>query len=187
MRNILRSKFFEDKAIMRLVLVVAITLLCGCQAKEPPLSPGAASFKKEVKQCLASIVAPLAEPVFTKDLPGIAAALEKVEPQAVKLCRMCPFRIGVLNQFGEVLAVHPPKDTAANFSNYDLVIKTINSKKVQQQRFYLQDGSALYFICAPILRGDAVMGLVAIAINSEEAEKRWGLTEKEFLALDFNT
>jgi hypothetical protein len=42
-------------------------------------------------------------------------------------------------------------------------------------------------ICVPILRENVVIGLIAIAINSEEAEKRWGLTEKEFLAIDFNT
>ena len=187
MTNILRSRFFGDKVHLWPVLVGAVILLFGCQAKEPPLSPAAATFKNEVKHCLASIAAPLAEPVFKKDVTGIAAALEKVEPQAVKLCRSCPFSIGVLNQYGETLAVHPPRDTGANFSNYDLVTKAINSKKIQQQRFFLQNGSELYIICAPILREDKVIGLTAIAINSEEAEKRWGLTEKEFLALDFNT
>jgi hypothetical protein len=67
------------------------------------------------------------------------------------------------------------------------MIKAINSKKIQQQRFFLQNGSELYIICAPLIREDTVIGLIAIAINSEDAEKKWGLKEKEFMALNFNT
>ena len=67
------------------------------------------------------------------------------------------------------------------------MIKAIKSKKIQQQRFFLQDGSELYLICAPLIRQDTLIGLVAIAISSEDAAKRWDLTEKEFLAMDFNT
>jgi hypothetical protein len=168
-------------------LVCAALLFWGCQAKEAPLSPGAATFKKEIKSCLDTLAAPLLEPVANKDAATIAATLEKVEPQTVKLCRMCPFQIGILNSSGETLAVHPPTKEAKNFSSYDLMIKAINSKKIQQQRFFLQDGARLYIICAPLIRQDKVIGLMAIAISSDEAEKRWGLTEKEFLALNFNT
>jgi hypothetical protein len=32
-----------------------------------------------------------------------------------------------------------------------------------------------------------LVGLVAIAVSSVDAEKRWNLKEKEFLALDFNS
>jgi hypothetical protein len=74
-----------------------------------------------------------------------------------------------------------------DYSNYELVKKAINSKKIQQQRFFLPDRSELYLVCAPLIRDDKLIGLVAIAISSEEASKRWGLTEKEFLAIDFNT
>ena len=152
------------------------------------MSPGAASFKHEIKSCLTNLSTTLLEPVAKQDLAGIKAALEKVESPAVKLCRLCPFEIGVTNPSGETLAVYPPKGDGKpkNYSNYDLVIKAIKSKKIQQQQFFLQDGSALYLVCAPLLRQDTLIGLVAIAINSVEAEKRWGLKEKEFLAIDFN-
>jgi hypothetical protein len=179
------------------VIIRTRTLLCatlagavmlfGCQASQPPLSPAAASFKKEVKQCLTTLSASLVEPILKKDLNGIQAKLNEIEPQAVKLCRMCPFNIGVLNRYGETLAVHPPRDNRSNFSGYNLVIKAINSKKIQQQRFFLQNGSELYIICDPILRDDQVIGLTAIAISAEEAKQRWGLTEKEFMTINFNT
>ena len=190
MRNSLRSSFFGEQACFWPVLLVsAVILLFGCQAREAPLSPGAATFKQEIKSCLTNLSATLMGPVAKRDLAGIRAALEKAESPAVKLCRLCPFEIGVTDQTGETLAAYPVKGDGKgkNYSQYDLVIKTINSKKIQQQRFFLPDGSELYLVCAPLIRQDKLIGLVAIAISSEEASKRWGLTEKEFLALDFNT
>ena len=165
-----------------LLLVCAVLLLFACQAKEP-----AASFKQDVKSILDKLCTALVEPVFKGDVPGIETALSEIEPHVVKLCRRCPFQVGVLNQHGEILAVHPPTERSNNFSSYDLVIKTISSKQIQQQKFFLQDGPELYIICAPILRQDKVIGLTGIAISAEEAKSRWGLTEKEFMALNFNT
>jgi hypothetical protein len=190
MRNILRSGLFGDKGHLWPVLIIgAVILLFGCQAREAPLSPGAATFKQEIKNCLTNLAASLMEPVAKKDLAGIKVALEKAESPAVKLCRLCPFEIGVTDQSGETLAAYPPKGDGKpkNYSNYDLVIKAINSKKIQQQQFFLPDGAKLFLVCAPLIREDTLIGLVAIAINSEEAKKKWGLQEKEFLALDFNT
>ena len=190
MRNFLRSSFFGDQGRLWPVLLLgAVILLFGCQAREAPLSPGAATFKQELKSCFDNLTASLMEPVTSKDQAGIRDALEKVESPAVKLCRLCPFDIVVLNPSGETLAAFPVKADAKakNFSNYELVIKAINSKKIQQQQLFLQDGSKLYLVCAPLLRDNTVIGLVAIAISSEDAAKKWDLNEKEFLSLDFNT
>jgi hypothetical protein len=167
-----------------LVLVCAVLLLFACQSQ--PLSP-ADSFKKDVKSILDKLCTALVEPVFKGDVPGIETVLSKIEPHIVELCRRCPFQVGVLNQNGVILAVHPSTGKNSNFSSYDLVIKTINSKQIQQQKFFLQDSPELYIICAPILRQDKLIGLTAIAISAEEAKSKWGLSEKEFMALNFNT
>jgi hypothetical protein len=176
------------RAHVGVALLVAAILFCGCQAKPAPLSPEAASFKQAIKDCLHNLSTTLMDPVAKKDLRAITAALEKIESPAVKLCSMCPFQIGVLNKFGEGLAIYPPRaaNNKRNYSSYDLVTKALNTKKIQQKRFYLQDGTELYIICAPLVRQGNVIGLVAIAVNSEDAEKRWGITGKDFLALDFN-
>lgn len=190
MKNFLRGSFFRNKrGLWTIFLASAVILLFGCQAREAPLSPGAATFKKELKNCLTNLATSLMEPVAKRDLAGIKLALEKAESPAVKLCRLCPFEIGVTDASGETLAAYPVKgdDKGKNYSKYDLVIKTINSKKIQQQRFFLPGGSELYLVCAPLIREDKLIGLVAIAISSEEASKRWGLTEKEFLSIDFNS
>ncbi len=74
-----------------MVLVVAAILFCGCQAKPAPLSPGAAAFKHEMKDCLDKFSKALMEPVANKDVAAINAALEKVESPAVKLCSFVSF------------------------------------------------------------------------------------------------
>jgi hypothetical protein len=189
MRNFLRNSFFGDQGrLWPVLLVSALILVFGCQAREAPLSPGAATFKQEIKDCLINISDSLMEPVAKKDVAGIRAALEKVESPAVKLCRLCPFEIGVTDSSGETLAVYPVTGDGKgnNYSNYELVIKAIKTKKIQQQRFFLQDGSELFLVCAPLIRQDTLIGLVAIAISSKDAAKRWDLKEKEFLAIDFN-
>ena len=190
MSNLLSSRFFRDKGhLWPILLAGAVILFFGCQAREAPLSPGAATFKQEIKSCLTNLSVSLVEPVIRKDLAGIRDALEKVESPAVKLCRLCPFDIVVLNPSGETLAAYPVKADAKekNFSNYELVIKALNSKKIQQQQLFLQDGAKLYLVCSPLLRDNTVIGLVAIAVSSVDAAKKWGLTEKEFQYLDFNT
>lgn len=190
MRNFWRSNFWgAPSRLWPVLLASTVFLLLGCQAREAPLSPGAANFKQEIKSCLVNLSGSLLEPVAKRDLPAIKAALEKIESPAVKLCRLCPFEIGVTDQSGETLMAYPPKGDGKgkNYSNYDVVIKTIRSKKIQQQRFFLADGSELYLVCAPLMREDTLIGLVAIAVSSKDAEQRWGLKEKEFLALDFNT
>ncbi len=153
------------------------------------MNPGIATFKQELKSCLDSLAVTLMEPVVRKDVAGIKAALEKVESPAVKLCRLCPFELGVLNPSGETLAQFPVKGDGKtkDFSSYELVKKAISGKKIQQQGLFLPDGSKLYLVCAPLIRQDKLIGMVAIAISSKDAEQRWGLKEKEFLALDFNT
>jgi C4-dicarboxylate-specific signal transduction histidine kinase len=153
------------------------------------LNPGIATFKQELKSCLDNLDTTLMDPVARKDLAGIKAALENVESPAVKLCRLCPFEIGVLDPSGKILAAYPVKGDgkAKDYSSYDLVKKAISSKRIQQQALFLPEGSKLYLVCAPLVRKDELIGLVAIAISSVEAEKRWNLQEKEFLALDFNT
>jgi hypothetical protein len=189
MRILWRRSFFGGQACLWQVLLVStVILVFGCH-QEPPLNPQVATFKQEIKSCLDSIAITLMEPVAKKDVAEIKAALEKIESPAVKLCRMCPFEIGVLDPSGKILSSYPVKGDgkAKDYSSYDLVKKAISSKKIQQQGLFLPDGSKLYLVCAPLIRQDQLIGLVAIAISSADAEKRWNLTEKEFLALDFNT
>ena len=170
-----------------LLLGLFLGLLWGCQAKEPPLSPAAASFKQEIKECIDRLVNPLLEPVRKRNTGAINEILKQIEPEAIKLCRMCPFRIGVMAKNGDTLAVYPPRKNAhLDFYQYEVVQSVLKNRKTAQQQLFLQDGSRLYVICVPLLQKERLVGMLALALSAADARSRWGLDEKEFLVLDFN-
>jgi hypothetical protein len=172
------------RAALALLLLLA---LAGCQAAEPPLTPGAAAFKKEVQDCLDRLCAGLVEPIVQGDVGGINETLKHIEPESIKLCRMCPFRIAILDHNGETLTVYPFKPEAmGNFSNYESVAQTLKNHKINQQRLYLQDGGQLFVVCVPLARGDTLVGIMVLSLSADEAKKRWELQEKDFLAINFN-
>jgi hypothetical protein len=170
------------------VLMMVLTLPpWGCSTQEPPLSPGAASFKKEVKDCINKASLDVMEPLFKENIKAIHEALKTVEPEAIKLCRMCPFLFGILDPKGDTLAVYPKREnTRANFSSYAVVVQTLKNRRINQQRFFMPNGSQLYIVCVPLVREGKMLGLLALAVDAAEAQKRWGITEQEFQVLDFN-
>ena len=77
----------------------------------------------------------------------------------IKLCRMCPFRIGILDKNGDTLTVYPFKaEAVGNFSGYDVVVQTLKNRKINQQKFFLQDGSQMYIICVPLFHEKDLAG-----------------------------
>ena len=182
----LPEKFSPGRLLNRPFLIILL-IFCACSAKEPPLSPAAASFKQEVKACLQRLSAPLPGLVARQDVPAInKTLLAKVEP-AIKLCRMCPFQIGVLDQHADILARYPEKkEGTLNLSGYALFDQVLKSRRISQQRIFLQDGSEIYIIAFPLLHEGQMVGMLGLSLDAAEALHRWGLTEKEFLALDFN-
>lgn len=170
-----------------LLLMVLLGPGPGCQTQEHPLSPAAASFKQEIKECIDRLAGPLLEPVLKRDTAAINETLKKTEPEAIKLCRMCPFRIGVMDKNADTLAVYPPrKNKHLDFYNYEVVQQALKTRKIAHQRLFLQNGARLYAVCAPLVQKEQIVGLLAIALSADDARQRWGLTENEFLALDFN-
>ncbi len=181
----LPEKIRAGRLLHRPFLIILL-IFCACSAKEPPLSPGAANFKQEVKDCITRLVAPLAGVMAQQDLPAVNKALAKAEP-GIKLCRMCPFQIGVVNQTGDIVARCPEKkEGTINFSGYGLFEQVQKSRRISQQRFFLQNGSEIYIIAVPLLYEGQMVGLLGLALDSAEALHRWGLTDQEFLGLDFN-
>lgn len=170
-----------------ILLLLLLALLGGCQAKESPLSPAAVAFKKEIHDCLDRLCQGLVGSILKADVEALNETLKKVEPEALKLCRMCPFRIGVLDKNGETLTVYPYKvEAMGNFSSYEMVTQTLKNHQINQQRLYLQDGSQIYLICIPLLHDRNLVGIMVLSLSAKDAHDRWGLTEKEFMDINFN-
>ena len=168
-------------------LLLLLMVLSGCPTAEPPLSPAATAFKKEVQECLDRLCQGVVGGIVKGDVAGINEALKRLEPETLKLCRMCPFRIGVLDKNGETMTVYPFKAEAMGYyAKYEGVAQTLKNRQINQQRLYLQDGSQIYLIFIPLLHDQDLVGIIVLSLSAKDAHDRWGMTEKEFLDINFN-
>jgi hypothetical protein len=178
---------FHNKRLWLPLVMTAMLVYGGCKPPAPPLSPGAAAFKQETKLAQERLTMSLVDPVSRGDRAGVAAALQQIMPEGIKLCRMCPFLLGVLDKNGVILSTYPSKEKyRKDFSDYQVVVKALADRKVCQSRLYLPDGSLLFVICTPLMQGEEAVGALILTSLAEEVKKRWGITEQEFYDIDFN-
>jgi len=169
------------------LLTALVLVLGGCPAKEPPLTPAEAAFKQEVKGMIHKLSPLLVEPVAQGSIAQINVALQKFFSDPQNEPRSCPLNIVVTDKTGVTLGKYPVgKGFGVDFSTYSLVQKVLQEGRTAQGRFFLQDGSRIYVVCAPLLQDKEVVGLLAVAVDAGEAHRACGLSESKFLALDFN-
>jgi hypothetical protein len=176
--------------VYRVIMVIALTTfwLTGCGPKEPPLSPEARAFKLEIGTTLSQMQQSLAEPTFQGNIPAMDMVLRSFAKTTADLCVDCPYRLGVLNQKGDLLTTYPKNDMIGlNFSSYKKILEPLQKQRISQALAFSADGSKIYFISAPVRHQNQVPGVVIVALSPADLEKRWGLSEKEFLVIDFNT
>jgi C4-dicarboxylate-specific signal transduction histidine kinase len=180
-------KTFSGANQVMIFIVLATLMVTGCAPKEPPLSAAAGAFKAEVSKILQQMQKSLAEPTARANLPAIDAALQGYAKYTSGLCVDCPYRSAVLNKDGVLLTTFPKNDfVGRNFSSYTYIIETLRTQKITQRQAFQADGTKVYFISAPLLRNKQVAGIVVLGLTTADIDKKWGLTEKEFLAIDFN-
>lgn len=169
------------------LLIALFIIFCGCRAKEPPLSPAAASFKKAVQEEIARLTPHLLEPVAQKSTAQINVTLQKIFSDPKNEGPLWPYKIVVTDKSGVSLGKYPvEKGFAMDFSNYSVVQKCLQECKTTYGRLFTAKGSNLYVICSPILKGEEVKGILALALDAQEVSTKWHISEQEFLALEFN-
>jgi len=170
-----------------LLVLGGLGALWGCQAKEPPLSPAAATFKRDLKGSLAELAQRLGEPVKSGDVQAIQQVLQAHTPESLKMCRLCPFAVAVLDLDGATMAVYPPQEHSKNYSQYQVVAKALREGRTGQAKLFLPDGAQLYVICTPLLEGERNHGVLVFMARAVEVQARYGISDEEFLAVDFNS
>ncbi len=114
-------------------LVLTTLIVTGCAPKEPPLSPAALAFKKEISKIVHQMQQSLPEPAARGDIPAIDATLQSFANSTVGICIDCPYRSGVLNKKGELMTTFPKNEAVGrNFSKYKLVSDPLKNKKITQ-------------------------------------------------------
>jgi hypothetical protein len=169
-------------------ILLAILVVTGCTPKEPPLSPPALAFKQEIGKIVRQMQLSLTEPTARDDILAIDAALKSFAQTTAGICTDCPYRSGVVNQRGELMTSFPKIEAVGrNFSSYKMVSDPLKKKRITQIKAFLADGSKIFFISVPLLKNQAVVGVAVMGLTPDDLEKKGQITEKEFLAIDFNS
>ncbi len=169
-----------------IILLLTLALAAGCQKPEPPLSPEAAKFQKEIQAVIDRIAPPLVEPVAHKDMNAIQKALIKAFTLCAEQCEGIFYNVFILDKDGILTAVYPPVEVKRfQFSNYRAVQKAFAEKKTNQTILYQPDGTATLIICLPLIYRDQVVGILALGFEGENVRQERDVSQEEFLHLKF--
>ena len=174
--------------VMVITLLLTLTLGPGCQKAEPPLSPKAVTFQREIQAVINRIAPPLAGPVAHKDMKAVQKALVKAFSLCAEKCEGIFYNVFILDKNGVLTAVYPPAEVKRfQFSNYTAVQKAFAQKKPNQTILYQPDGTMTYIICLPLIHQGQVVGILALGFEGGDVTQKRGVSQEEFLRLDFHS
>lgn len=174
--------------VSSIVCVVTIILAWGCRGERIELSPAAKAFKKDVGDIVEEVSELFLDYLLKDDRTAIRVLLEKYCAGLTKRDRPVNCGIAILDKNCVTLAGQYPEKAVEtlDFSDYELVKKAFRDRRVVQGKLFLQDGTKLYAIVAPICRSETVYGLVGLAFGSQKLAELWGISEADFMTVDFN-
>jgi len=105
-----------------------------------------------------------------------------------------PCALAVLDRQGRVIAGRYPDTTqpegvvaatpGQNYSRYQGMRQVLQEGRTAHFPLY-DSGGQLYVICSPLERGGSVQGALCLGFDAQEVHGRLGVSQKEFLALNF--
>lgn len=173
--------------------LIAISVLLelgviGCGKKEPALSKDALAFKKEIKQMFEKYSPLFIEPLSKGDKAAVQATLGKLSSDLTKEGQPLTWGGAVLDKEGitvGTLASGGPQ-AGLNYSNVKQIADVLKNHKMVQGKLYRQDGLQAHYVVGPLLRQGELVGLFVIGMPADEVNQKWKVSEKEFMAINFN-
>jgi hypothetical protein len=171
-----------------LVCWLVLMQLSTLATQEACANESISSFTKKVKSAIKILSVSLTDPVSENNIGELQNKIDKIISDAEKEGKPIQFGIGILDRNGAAIAGRYVVGTFRkdDFSRYQYVKKAFKQKKIVQDRLYFQDRSELWIVCVPLVQQKEIVGAVVLGFNPMEVKKDYGLTIKEFLALDLN-
>lgn len=172
--------------IVTLILLSAGT--GGCEKKEPPLSKEALSLKKEIKERIEKYAPAFLDPLSRGDKAAFQEAFAKLSIEFTKGGQPLTWGMAVLDKDGITLGALTSggPQTGLDYSNMNSVAEVLKDRKMVQGKFYRKDGFNAYYVVGPLLRKEELVGLFVLGLPTKEVNEKRGVSEKEFMAIDFN-
>ena len=191
MFSCLQKTFFS--ALIFSVLILVFFAAC---TSEKPQNPGVHNFREQMLEDFMALESKLI-PALERNNPvhAVSKAIDDFLQELIKSDRRV-YSIGLLDTSGEYLTgyvidnkakrkVTKDKYKNMNFYSFKTVEKILKSGKIMQDMLYLKDGSVLA-IGFPVIKDGKLLGITCFSFKSFEFEKKWGISEKEFLKINFN-
>ena len=177
-----------------IVLLIFSGLFFSCSPEEP-LRAEVHTFRNRILADFNKLKSVLV-PALENDMAVIAAgdAIESFLLELKDNDRRI-FGIGLLDKSGEYLTgfvidnITPGKLIKdrykdMNFHSFKVVDQIVNSRNVMQEKLYLQD-TGILAVGFPLVREGELLGILCFTFKSRDIDKKWGISENEFLKIDF--
>ena len=181
---------------MGAALALLLFWAAACSSQPGGLSAKALNFKKEALAHLAKAEAALPRPFDDSMRQPLEKGLEKLFQQAQDNHSPLPCGLVVLDSNGRVITGRFPDPThprgvatlkgGKNYSRYEKMREVLEKGKKAQFPLFYPDGK-LYVVCSPVKKGGGVAGAICLSFAAEVLHDQLGVSQEEFLALDFNS
>jgi hypothetical protein len=173
-------------SLLCITLVVFLSLLA-CKPSPAP-SSAAVAFKKDVLDNIEKLSPLFAEPLMKGNQKAVDLLLKRACVEAEERGRPFSCGIAILDKNGiSITSTSPRKPSRGiDYSHYDSITKSLREKRIVHARLFLQDGTKIFAVSSPLVKDGRLVGLLVLGYFSTEVQRNWGLTEAEFLELDFN-
>ena len=160
----------------------------GCGKKEPPLSKEALSLKKEIKERIEKYSPIFLDPLSKGDKAAVQEALGRLSIEFTKEGQPLTWGAAVLDKDGIALGALTSggPQSGLDYSNMKPVSDALKNRRMVQGKFFRQDGFQAYYVLGPLLRQGQFVGLFVLGLSAKELKEKRGVSEKEFMAIDFN-
>ena len=161
--------------------------LSSCQPAHPP-SNAAVAFKKEVRDNIEKLSPLFADALQKRNEKHVETALTQACAEADRAGSPFSCGIAILDKNGISITSTSPRKSSQriDYSHYESITKSLREKRIVHTRLFLQDGTKVFVISSPLVKDGKVLGLLVLGYFSTEVQRNWGLTEAEFLEINFN-
>jgi hypothetical protein len=170
------------------LLAFILALASGCRPSAPSPSPAALSLKTRIQANLNLFIPELSESLHHKKYKKTKTILDIFYSEINGPGGSSPFSLALLDRHGVTITSRTQNSLSGsqNYGNYHVVSNVLQKKRAYTSSLYLQGGGKVYIICVPLLSGEKLTGVIIIGIDSEFM-RQTGITESQFMSLDFNS
>jgi hypothetical protein len=167
--------------------LILFLFLSACQPAHFP-SNAAVAFKKEVRDNIEKLSPLFANALLEKNQKQVETVLMRACAEAERTGKPFSCGIAILDKNGiSVTSTSPRKPSRGiDYSHYESITKSLRQKRIVHTSLFLQDGTKIFAISSPLVKDGNLFGLLVLGYFSTEVQRNWGLTEAEFLEINFN-